>query len=65
MSYQDGWAALNLETPARIPRTEYSAGMHWDLIKAVTSIDVGVESPVEVQRQASRAFERAWDYSCF
>ena len=45
MSYKDGWAAINLEMPRRIPRTEYSAGMHWKLIKAVTGIDVGVDSP--------------------
>ena len=35
MSYEDGWAALNLEMPTRIPRTEYSVQMHWDLIRAV------------------------------
>jgi len=39
MSYEDGWAALNLEMPKRIPRTEYSATMHWDLMKVVTGID--------------------------
>jgi hypothetical protein len=36
MSYTDGWAAINLEKPARVPRTEYSTGMHWELINAVT-----------------------------
>jgi hypothetical protein len=36
MSYQDGWAAIQLEMPACIPRTEYSAENHWDLIQAVT-----------------------------
>ncbi len=56
MSYEDGWAALNLEMPARIPRTEYSAEGHWDLIKAVTGIDVGVESPEEVRDRASVEF---------
>ncbi len=25
MSYHDGWAAIHLEMPARVPRTEYSA----------------------------------------
>ena len=44
MSYEDGWAAINLEAPARIPRTEYSADNHWELVKAVTGIEVGVES---------------------
>jgi hypothetical protein len=65
MSYEDGWAALNLEMPARIPRTEYSAESHWDLIKVVTGIDVGVESPSEVKAQASAAFRRAWNYDFF
>ena len=25
MSYEDGWAAINLQMPKRVPRTEYSA----------------------------------------
>jgi hypothetical protein len=62
MSYQDGWAALNLEMPPRVPRTEYSAEMHWDLIQAVTGIEVGVESPPEVRDRAARAFVKAWNY---
>jgi hypothetical protein len=65
MSYQDGWAALNLEMPRRIPRTEYSAESHWELIKAVTGMDVGVESTPELQAEASRAFMRAWNYDLF
>jgi hypothetical protein len=28
MSFDDGWAAINMEMPRRIPRTEYSAEMH-------------------------------------
>ena len=65
MSYQDGWAAINLEMPKRIPRTEYSAEGHWDLIKAVTSIDVGVESPDQAKREASLAFTKTWNYDFF
>jgi hypothetical protein len=65
MSYKDGWAAINLEMPRRIPRTEYSAEGHWDLIRAVTGIDVGVDSPDEVKSRASVAFMRAWDYGFF
>lgn len=65
MSYQDGWAAINLDMPRAIPRTEYSAEGHWDLIKAVTGIDVGVNSPNDVKTQASEAFKQAWDYSFF
>ena len=44
MSYQDGWAAINLDMPRTIPRTEYSAEGHWALIKSVTGIDVSVDS---------------------
>ena len=65
MSYEDGWAAVNLEMPKRIPRTEYSAEGHWDLIKAVTGIDVGVDSLSEVKSEAQLAFVRAWNYDFF
>jgi hypothetical protein len=65
MSYEDGWAAINLERPRRIPRTEYSAEMHWDLIQAVTGVDVGVDSPDPVKAQAAIAFMRAWNYDFF
>lgn len=62
MSFEDGWAAINLDMPGRIPRTEYSAEMHWPLIKAVTGIDVGVNSPPEQQTRAGAAFMAAWNY---
>ena len=44
MSYQDGWAAINLEMPPRVPRTEYSAHKHWRLVTATTGIQVDVQS---------------------
>ena len=44
MSYQDGWAAINLEMPDRIPRTEYSAETHWRLVEQVTGIRITKES---------------------
>jgi len=65
MSYEDGWAAINLEMPARIPRTEYSAEGHFALIKAVTGIDVSVGSLDAVKREASQAFIKAWNYDFF
>ncbi|HEX2948406.1 MAG TPA: uroporphyrinogen decarboxylase family protein [Armatimonadota bacterium] len=65
MSYQDGWAALNLDMPARVPRTEYSAEGHWDLIRAVTGIDVHVESTEDLKRRAAQAFMAAWNYDFF
>lgn len=62
MSYQDGWAAINLEMPARVPRTEYSAEGHWELISAVTGMDVSVGSSSEMKAKASHAFKQAWNY---
>lgn len=65
MPFKEGWAAINLEMPERIPRTEYSAAMHWDLIQAVTGTPVGVDSPDEVKEKTSVAFMRAWNYDVF
>ena len=62
MSYSDGWAAIHLEKPTRVPRAEYSAHQHWDLIQAVTGIEVSYQSPSETQRCASKAFVKAWNY---
>lgn len=62
MSYSDGMAAINLEMPARVPRTEYSAEGHWELIKTVTGIDVSVKSSMEIQSLASREFKKRWNY---
>ena len=62
MSYANGMAALRLECPDMVPRTEYSAESHWDLIHAVTGIDVGAQSDKETQQRASKAFMKAWDY---
>jgi hypothetical protein len=51
--------------PARIPRTEYSAESHWDLIRAVTGIDVQVESSEDTKSRAQVAFMKAWNYDLF
>lgn len=61
MSFADGWAAINLEMPRRVPRTEYSAEMHWDLIRAVTGRPTR-NVPDAERDAASRAFKRAWKY---
>jgi len=60
MARTDGWEALNLQMPARIPRTEYSVEIHWSLLKAITGIDVHMDSPSEVKIQAQTAFRQAW-----
>lgn len=62
MSFKDGWAAINLEMPDRVPRTEYSAEFHWDLVQKVTGISVNSHSSVQVQENASDRFRSAWDY---
>lgn len=62
MSFSDGWSALNLEMPSRVPRTEYSAAGHWGLVSKVTGIEVNEKSTRETQAIASVAFEKAWNY---
>ena len=62
MSYEDGWAAMNLEMPPRVPRVEFDAAWHPELVKAVTGIDTSPESPHEERLAAAREFMRAWDY---
>ncbi len=62
MSLQAGAAAFALEMPGKIPRTEYSAAFHWDLVRAVTGISIGAASTPEERQAASSAFVKAWDY---
>jgi uroporphyrinogen-III decarboxylase len=62
MSFEDGWAALNLDMPPRVPRTEYSADTHWSLVREVTGRQVDEHSDADTRRQASDAFRRAWNY---
>ncbi len=62
MSYQDGMAAINLEMPARVPRTEYSAHTYWDLVNAVCKTNVSPESSEQEKSKASAAFLKAWNY---
>lgn len=62
MSLQDGMAAIHLEMPPRVPRTEYSAESHWALIQRVTGISVDAFSPRLLQAEASKAFMKAWQY---
>ena len=65
MSYEDGWAAINLEMPKRVPRTEYSVEGHLPLVSAVTGIDLVPDGPPEVWRKAREAFVRAWNFDLF
>lgn len=62
MSYQDGWSAINLQMPPRVPRTEYSAEMHWDLVRSVTGVLVDKNSAEPQKYKAQQAFRKAWNY---
>ena len=62
MSFADGWAAINLEMPPRVPRTEYSAHGHWPLICAVTGRRVDEHSDEASKLAAQQAFLKAWKY---
>jgi len=62
MSFADGLAALKLQTPPRVPRTEYSVEMHNDLIAAVTGIRLDEKSPWPLKHQAIKALHRAWQF---
>ena len=63
MSFADGWAALNLEMPARVPRTEYSlAEYHFPLIKRVTGIAASDASAPAEKARARRAMREAWNF---
>ncbi len=65
MSYAAGHGAIFLEKSQYIPRTEYSAHFHWDLVRKVTGIAINSSSTQEEQEQASAAFVKAWDYGTF
>ena len=65
MSYENSLSALNLEMPPKIPRTEYSAHFHWDLVQKVTGIEVSSYSSGQTRIHASEEFIKAWDYGFF
>jgi len=65
MSFHDGWAAINLEMPDRVPRTEYSVSEHWELVSKVTGVDIKADSLNETKIKASAAFIRAWNYDLY
>jgi hypothetical protein len=65
MSFEDGWSALHLEMPERVPHTEYSIESHWDLVRIVTGIEVGVDSSPQAQQAAGIALQKAWNFDFF
>ncbi|MGC9349314.1 MAG: uroporphyrinogen decarboxylase family protein [Anaerolineae bacterium] len=62
MSFEDGWAAIHLEMPPRVPHTEYSVTEHWDVIRAVTGLDIQPDSPAELKHRGALALMQAWDF---
>lgn len=62
MSYNDGLAALNLQMTDRVPRTEYSASFHWELVNKVIGSNIHANSPKDLQDKASTKFKKAWNY---
>ena len=65
MSYQNGWAAINLEMPPKVPRTEYSPEFHWDLLNTVTGSRLTTNSSQQERDEAANQFVKAWDYGMF
>lgn len=62
MSYEIGWAAINLEMPGRVPRAEFDAERHWELVNRVMGTSVTPESSPAEKWEAGRAFMKAWNY---
>jgi hypothetical protein len=62
MSFADGWSAIHLEMPKRVPRTEYSVESHWELVNVVTGISITPHSSEEEKLTATAAFRKAWNY---
>ena len=62
MSYHDGWAALNLEMPSRVPRTEYSLEFHFDVIRRLLGIELNSQSNSEEKQKAGIALQKALNY---
>jgi hypothetical protein len=65
MSFEHGWAAIHLDMPPRVPRTEYSAEGHLELVRRVTGREVDQDSPKEKKIDGTKAFigPNGWDYS--
>ncbi len=62
MSYQDGWSAIHLEMPPRVPHTEYSVESHWEVVKRCTGINVNPDSSDDEKRRAGIALIKAWNF---
>ena len=62
MTYADGWDAVNLDMPERVPHVEFDADMHWGLVSQVTGIKVDAYSSESLKDMGRNAFVKAWNY---
>ncbi|MCE5277942.1 MAG: uroporphyrinogen decarboxylase family protein [Planctomycetaceae bacterium] len=65
MSFKDGWAAVHLEMPRRVPRTEYSLEGHWEYLSALTGKTITIDSPGEVKWAAAQELWRKWNFDFY
>ncbi len=62
MSYETGWAAVNLEMPDRIPHIECSAPIyHLELVSAITGMKITNDTPWPERLEAMRKFMEITD----
>ena len=62
MSFQDGWSALHLEMPPRVPRTEYSLESHYGVIRKITGIDITPQSDACTKEQGAAQIIKSFNY---
>ena len=62
MSFQDGWSALHLEMPDRVPRTEFSLEAHHGLIRHLTGIEITPDSDPAAKQRAASEVIKAYNY---
>ncbi|MCL2352943.1 MAG: uroporphyrinogen decarboxylase family protein [Firmicutes bacterium] len=62
MSLEHGMAALRLETPPRVPRTEYSLNYHLELISAAAGVPVAALSDEKTRGKATKELMRLWNF---
>ena len=53
------FSAFHMEMPPIIPHTEYSAHFNWELVKAVTGIEITADSSAAERQHASSTFVKA------
>lgn len=62
VSIYDGISAINLEMPARVPRTEYSVTNHYGVLNRVTGLYIDSCSSIEDKSKAEKIFMKKWNF---